>query len=88
MVFGELLGTLTGTTYSNAGPLRKRWHLEFSSVGDENSLVSTAFRTERERAQMEYVVPVSVPSNSPNTYNVYYHIFSCINNLYQYILYS
>ena len=42
--------------HSNAGPLRKRRHLDFSSVNDEKSLVSAAFRTERERAQMEYYV--------------------------------
>jgi len=48
----------TGAIYSNAGPLRKRWHLDFSSVNDEKSLVSTAFRTERERAQIEYIAPV------------------------------
>ena len=42
--------------YSNAGPLRKRQHLDFSSVNDEKSLVSAAFRTERERAQMEYII--------------------------------
>jgi len=30
--------------------------LDFSSVNDEKSLVSAAFRTERERAQMEYII--------------------------------
>jgi len=34
---------LRGIIYSNAGPLRKRWHLEFSSVSDENSLVPLRF---------------------------------------------
>jgi len=29
--------------YSNAGALRKRWHLEFSSMSDENSLVPLRF---------------------------------------------
>ena len=50
------LDTRVDRTYSNAGPLRKRRHLDFSSVNDEKSLVSAAFRTERERAQMEYYV--------------------------------
>jgi len=34
--------------------------LDFSSSNDEKSLVSAAFRTERECAQMEYIIPANM----------------------------
>jgi len=34
---------LPGTKHSNAGPLRKRWYLDFSSANAEKSLVPLRF---------------------------------------------